>query len=323
MAGGAIKRENRYLREMKKIYLIISGLVLTAAVFGQQAPLSENYFMDKYSLMPSYAGNFNPGYLVTGYRSDWTGIKGGPKTFRLSFNDVFPFMSNAGYGGKIIMDKAGIFNQLYIMGSYSYKLKIVDKHFVMFGLSMGIYHNTINLLDYYNDPTYNIDPSLTSADIRSRIKFMSDFSVLYNWQNLEAGFLFSNISFGNASYKEVALKYNPLSNFQFHATYNYEISDKWAVEPLLLVRGGKYVRAQFEMAARVVYLKRVWSSLVYRDPGIFGIGIGGNIVKGLDISYNFNFASKVTMNAFNNHEFCLGFNIFDYVGKKKTVTGNQ
>lgn len=301
---------------MKRQVLILTILLLGASLRAQQIPLSESYFMDKYSLMPSYAGNFDPGYIVTGYRSDWSGIKGGPKTLRISYSDLLPFMKNAGYGGKIIYDKAGIFNQLYIMGSYSYKVKIVNEHFIMFGLSMGIYHNTINLLDYYNDPTYNIDPSLINQDIKSKIKFMSDVSVLYNWQNLEAGFLFSNISFGNVSYKEVALKYNPLSNFQFHATYNYDISDKWGVAPLMIIRGGKYVKAQFELAARAIYLKRIWGSIVFRDPGIFGFGIGGNIIKGLNISYNFNFASNVALGAFNNHEVCIGFNIADYLGKK-------
>jgi type IX secretion system PorP/SprF family membrane protein len=300
---------------MKRSIIVIAGFLIGISIYAQQTPLSENYFTDKYSLAPSYAGNFNPKYLVMGYRSDWTGIDGGPKTFRLSYNDVLPFMSNAGYGGKIIFDKAGIFNQLYIMGSYSYKLNVADDHFIMFGLSMGIYHNTINLLDYYNDPTYNIDPSLINQDIKSKIKFMSDFSVLYNWKGLETGFLFSNISFGDASYKEVDLKYNPLSNFQFHALYNYDFAEKWSLTPLLIIRGGKYIKSQLELATKVEYLNRIWSSLVFRDPGIFGIGIGGSITKGLTISYNFNFASNVEMSAFNNHEFAIGVNLATLINK--------
>jgi type IX secretion system PorP/SprF family membrane protein len=300
---------------MKRSIIVIAGFLIGISIYAQQTPLSENYFTDKYSLAPSYAGNFNPKYLVMGYRSDWTGIDGGPKTFRLSYNDVLPFMSNAGYGGKIIFDKAGIFNQLYIMGSYSYKLNVADDHFIMFGLSMGIYHNTINLLDYYNDPTYNIDPSLINQDIKSKIKFMSDFSVLYNWKGLETGFLFSNISFGDASYKEVDLKYNPLSNFQFHALYNYDFAQKWSLTPLLIIRGGKYIKSQLELATKVEYLNRIWSSLVFRDPGIFGIGIGGSITKGLTISYNFNFASNVEMSAFNNHEFAIGVNLATLINK--------
>jgi type IX secretion system PorP/SprF family membrane protein len=302
---------------MKRQILILSFLLIGATLFAQQIPLSENYFMDKYSLAPSYAGNFNPRYLIMGYRSDWSGISGGPKTLKFSYNDVFPFMQNAGWGGKIIYDKAGIFSQLYILGSYSYNLTVNEDHHIMFGLSAGFYKNRINLLDYYNDPNYTLDPSLINQDVKSKLKFMSDFSVLWAWQGVEAGVLFSNLSFGDASYKEVPLKYNPLSNFQFHATYLYNITENWDLTPLIIVRGGKYIKSQFELATQVMFMKKVWGSLVYRDPGVIGFGIGANIDNVFKIAYNFNLATNVVLGAFNNHEISIGINIFEYVTKPK------
>ena len=234
---------------MKKIFTILLAAFSGAILYAQQSPLSESYFLDKYNFAPSYAGNFNARYLFLGYRSDWTGVDGGPKTFRLSFNDVI--MQNAGYGAKVIYDKAGIFNQLYLMASYSYDLKIAEDHHIMFGLSAGIYHNSINLLEYYNDPDYDIDPALIQEDVSSKIKFMSDVSLVYSWKGLEIGGVFSNISFGNASYEDVNLKYNPLSNFQVYASYLNGISDTWDITPFVLVRGGRYVKTQFEVAAQV------------------------------------------------------------------------
>jgi type IX secretion system PorP/SprF family membrane protein len=301
---------------MKKLLTILSGTLIATTLYSQQIPLSENYFMDKYSLAPSYAGNYNPKYLITGYRSDWSGIDGGPKTFRMSYNDAFDFMPKAGYGGKIVYDKAGIFSQLYIMGSYSYKLQINNDHHIMFGISAGFYKNRLNLLDYYNDPKYTIDPSLISQDIKSRLKFMSDFSAVWTWKGAEAGFMFSNISFGDASYKDVNLKYNPLANFQFHATYLYSINSGWDIAPLAIVRGGKYIMSQFEIATQVMYMKKIWGSLAFRDPGVWGIGIGANIDRGLKVAYNFNLSSNVELGAFNNHEISLGINIFEYLSKK-------
>lgn len=301
---------------MKKVFIILTTLLTWAAANAQQSPLSEGYFMDKYSLAPSYAGNYNSKFLFLGFRSDWTGISGGPKSLRLSYNDVLPFMSNAGYGGKIVYDKAGIFSQLYVLGTYSYNLQVAEDHHVMFGLSMGIYHNTLNLLDYYNDPEYNIDPALVQQDINSKVKFMSDFSIVYKWKDLDAGFLFSNISFGDASYKEVDLKYNPLANFQFHASYLYNFAEGWDLSPLFIVRGGKYIKPQFEVASQVIWQKRFMASLVFRDPGVLGFGIGANIGSGLKVAYNFNFATNVAMGVFNNHEITLGINIFEYTSKK-------
>ncbi len=303
---------------MKKVLIILTTVLIGASSLqAQQSPLSENYFMDKYSLAPSYAGNYNPKYLIMGYRSDWTGIDGGPKTLRVSYNDLLPSMENAGVGGKLIYDKAGIFSQLYILGSYSYNLKVTEDHHVMFGLSMGIYRNRLNLLDYYNDPNYTIDPSLISQDINSKIKFMSDFSAVWTWKGVEAGLLFSNLSFGDASYKVADTKFNPVANYQFHSTYLYNINEEWDVSPLMIIRGGKNMKAQFELAAQAMYLKRFSASLVYRDPGILGFGFGAHIDKGLKIAYNFNLATNVALGAFNNHEISLGINIFEYLSKKE------
>jgi len=299
---------------MKKLFLIITGIVAIVAINAQQIPLSESYFLDKYSFAPSYAGNFNTRFLFAGYRSDWSGIAGGPKTLRLSFNDAF--MNNAGYGGKIIYDKAGIFKQLYVMGSYSYRLSVNDEHNILFGLSAGIYHNSINMQEYYNDPNYNIDPSLINQNVRSKIKFMSDFSLVWTWQGLEAGAMFSNINFGDAKYEDVNVIYKPLANFQFHTTYKWQAAENWDIIPLVIIRGGKYIQSQFEVAAQAMYQETVWGSLVFRDPGVIGAGAGVNIGRGLKIAYNFNFASNVELNIFNNHEVCLGVNLFEYFAAK-------
>jgi type IX secretion system PorP/SprF family membrane protein len=299
---------------MKKLIIVIIGIFSGVLLCAQQMPLSENYFLDKYSLSPSYAGNYNTKYLFMGYRSDWSGIDGGPKTLRLSYNDAF--MQNAGYGGKFIYDMAGIFKQIIILGTYSYRVKIAENHFIMFGLSVGFYSNTLDLIDYYNDPKYNIDPALLSADVTSKLKFMSEVSAVYKYKGIEAGFLFSNINFGDSKYQEVDVHYKPLANYQIHASYLYSISEKWDVSPLIILRGGKYIKSQFELASSVVYQKKIWASLLYRDPGIWGVGIGTNIGKGFKIGYNFNIASSVAARFYNNHEICIGINIFELTKSK-------
>lgn len=306
---------------MKKLLITLTAIISGAILYAQQMPLSENYFLDKYSLAPSYAGNFNTRYFFVGYRSDWSGIDGGPKTFRLSYNDHL--MQNAGYGGKFIYDKAGIFKQIIIMGSYSYKIKINDDHRIMFGISAGFYSNTLNLKDYYDDPTYNVDPALISANVTSKLKFMSDVSVVYTFKGLDAGFLFSNINFGDSKYQDIDVHYKPLANYQVHISYNYIVSDKWDINPLVILRGGKYIKSQLEIASSVVYEKSIWGSLLFRDPGIWGIGVGGNIIKGLKLGYNFNFASTVASRFYNNHEIVLGINFFEFSKTKEQKSSLQ
>ena len=308
---------------MKKTILYFIFLITINIASAQQTPITENYFLDKYSLAPSYAGNHNLQTLQMGYRSDWTGIDGGPKTTRLSYNDVFQFMKNAGYGGKIIFDKAGIFNQIYALASYSYNIPLNDDHNLIFGLSMGMYKNRLNLQDYFNDPGYSLDPALINKDIASKPKFMSDFSALWTWRGAEAGISFTNITINDVNYKEVNLKYKPLANFQFFGSYLWPVSDDVEIEPIVILRGGKYIRSQFEIASQVVYMKRFHGNLMYRDPGIIGAGAAISLDKGIQIGYNFNFATKIAMNAYNNHEITLGLKIFEFFNQKNRANDNS
>ncbi len=300
---------------MKRLFILITCLLTGVTIYAQQMPISENYFLDKYSLAPSYAGNYNKRFLFLGYRSDWSGVQGGPKTFRISYNDSF--MRNAGYGVKFIYDQAGIFKQTIFLGTYSYKAKVKEDNFILFGLSAGFYSNKLNLYEYYNDPTYSLDPSLVSSNLNSKLKFMSDVSIVYTGKGLDAGFLFSNINFGTAKYSEIQTRYKPLANYQLHASYSYTISGNWDITPLVVLRGGKYIQSQFDVAAKMEYVKKVWASILYRDAGIWGIGIGGNINKLVKIGYNFNFASKVASRFYNNHELSIGINLFELTKPKR------
>jgi type IX secretion system PorP/SprF family membrane protein len=298
---------------MKKTITALIIILFHGVIFAQQMPVSENYFMDKYSLSSSYAGHFNPGSFFTSFRSDWSGISGGPKTLRLSYSDMF--MTNAAWGGKIIYDKAGIFDQLYVTGTYSYSLTIVDEHKVLLALSAGIYHNKINFTDYYNNPNYNIDPVMIQQDVSSKVKFISDFSALYLFKGIEAGIMFANINFGDTKYNGVDVTYKPFVNYQVHAAYSLQINDRWIINPLAYIRGGKYITSQIGIASMVKYQNNVWGSLSFRDPGIWGFGFGSKIAKGIRFSYNFNFASSVPLSIYNTHEISIGVNLDDLVKK--------
>jgi len=298
---------------MKKLITALISILFHGVTIAQQMPVSENYFMDKYALSSSYAGHFNPGSFFTSFRSDWTGIAGGPKTLRLSYSNIF--MKNAAYGGKIIYDKAGIFDQLYVMGTYSYSLRIADEHKVLLALSAGIYHNKINFTDYYNNPNYNIDPVMIRQDVSSKLKFMSDFSALYLFKGIEAGVMFANINFGDVKYDEVDVTYKPFANYQLHVAYSYPVNDRWDINPLIYLRGGKFITSQVGIASMVKYQNNIWGSLSFRDPGIWGFGFGANITKGIRFSYNFNFATSVALNIYNNHEISIGVNINDLIKK--------
>jgi len=301
---------------MKKLIIILIGL-MPVVVFGQQFPFMEGYSINTFSLSPAYAGIHNSKTLFIDYRSDWSGLNGGPTTYQLSYNDKLN--EKIGLGGRFIYDKTDIFKQTLILGTYTYEVKVAEGHLINFGLSAGFFRNSIDLAKYFNDPTYVNDAVLIYGMEKSKLKFASDFSALYRYKQTEAGILFSNLMFGTAKYRNTDLRYKPLKNYLLHASYLFDIDDKWSVKPIVILRGGQNIPVQLEIAPTVTWNNRFWGTIVYRTGGIFGLGLGGEVYEGILVNYSYNLSSNIALNTFGSHQLSLGVRIFNFIKNKKVT----
>lgn len=301
---------------MKKLIIILIGL-MPVVVFGQQFPFMEGYSINTFSLSPAYAGIHNSKTLFIDYRSDWSGLNGGPTTYQLSYNDKLN--EKVGLGGRFIYDKTDIFKQTLILGTYTYEVKVAEGHLINFGLSAGFFRNSMDLAKYFNDPTYVNDAVLIYGMEKSKLKFASDFSALYRYKQTEAGILFSNLMFGTAKYRNTDLRYKPLKNYLLHASYLFDIDDKWSVKPIVILRGGQNIPVQFEIAPTVTWNNRFWGTIVYRTGGIFGLGLGGEVYEGILVNYSYNLSSNIALNTFGSHQLSLGVRIFNFIKNKKVT----
>lgn len=285
---------------------------MPALVLGQQFPAMEGYCVNPLNLSPAYAGIRNSKTLFLDYRSDWTGIDGGPKTYQLSYSSKFK--NRVGLGGRFIYDKTDIFKQTLILGTYTYEINFKEDNSLTFGLSAGLYRNSIDLTKYYNDPAYVQDLVLINGLQTSRIKFASDISILYKHKNIDAGIYFSNMMFGTAKYRNTDMTYKPLKNYLLHISYLIKLDDKWSVEPLAILRGGEHVPLQFEISPTAYWNNRFWGTAVVRSSGTIGFGLGGEIYKGLLLNYSYslnnNINSRMPANPFGSHQITLGIRLF-------------
>jgi type IX secretion system PorP/SprF family membrane protein len=316
---------------LKKGIIILIGL-LPILAFGQQFPFMEGYNINPFSLSPAYAGIYNNKTLFVDYRSDWSGIDGGPITYQLSYNDKFTgkkrlggdfiydqsdiFKHNIGFGGRLIYDKSDIFKQTLLLGTYTYEVEIVRGHRVNFGLSAGFYRNSIDFTKYYNDPDYVQDMALINGQDKSKIKFATDVSALYRFKEIEAGIFFSNVMFGTVRYRNTDMKYKPLKNYLLHASYLYTVDNRWSVKPTLILRGGQNIPLQVEISPTVTWNNRFWGTMLFRTGGILGIGIGGEVYNGIMLNYSYNLSTNVVLNAFGSHQLTLGVKIFKFLNDK-------
>ena len=312
-----IKIRNLKISGMKKI-IIIFVIFIPRVVLGQQFPFMEAYNVNPYSLSSAYAGIHNPKTLFMDYRSDWSGIEGGPKTYQLSYNGKFK--NRVGLGGRFIYDKTDIFKQTLILLSYTYEVKVKEDHTINFGLSAGLYRNSIDLSKYYNDPGYVQDMVLIYGYQKSNIKFATDISVLYRYKELESGMLFSNVMFGPARYGNTDMTYKPFKNYLLHTSYLFTLDERWSIKPTFILRGGQQIPVQLEISPTIMWNDRFWGSILFRTGGIMGLGLGGEVCKGILLNYSYNLNNNVNatipVNAFGSHQLTLGVRIFGSSGDK-------
>lgn len=296
---------------MKKILFTSVFLLITAFLNAQQFPFLEGHNMNPYSLSPSYAGLHNYKTLFMEYRSDWSGISGGPSTMQMSYNDRYS--EKVGFGARFILDKTDIFRQSLILGTYTYEIKIAEEHIVNLGLSAGFFRNSIDLAKYYNNPDFVDDNVLMYGREKSKLKFASDFSALYRYNKVNAGILFSNIMIGTAKYRDTDLTYKPFRNYLVHASYEFIIDSKWSVTPLAIFRDGRNVPVQFELSPSVYWDERFWGNVLFRTGGIFGLGFGGEVYKGLLVNYSYNLSSGIALNTYGSHQISLGVRLSEFL----------
>jgi type IX secretion system PorP/SprF family membrane protein len=298
----------------KSVYLSVM-LFITATLSAQQFPFMEGYNVNPFSLSPAFAGIHNSKTLFLDYRSDWSGLEGGPTTYQLSYNTSL--YKKVGVGARFIYDKTDIFKQTLILGTYTYEIKLAGKHYINLGLSAGFYKNSIDLAKYFNNPDFVNDQALISGVEKSKIKFVSDISLLYRIGNFESGVLFSNLMFGSAKYNNLEVSYKPFKNYLLHAGYNFQVTDRWDMKPFILWRAGEHTPGMVEMAASVTYNKRVWATALYRTAGIWGLGAGAELFEGVLVNYSYNMSTGVALNIFGSHQVTLGFRLFKPAPKAK------
>jgi len=121
------------------------------------------------------------------------------------------------------------------------------------------------------------------------------------------------------------MTYKPFKNYLLHASYLFNLDDKWSVKPGMVFRGGQHVPVQFDVSATVTWNERFWITTLIRTSGILGVGLGGEIYKGILLNYSYdlsnNLNSTVPINTFGSHQLTLGIRIFNFL-KGKNIEGS-
>jgi len=319
---------------LKKILVVvlISGLYWPS--MAQNRPQFTLYNLNTFLINPAVTGAEEHGDLRIGYRNQWQGISGAPKTYYASFHTPLgikvlksrsreqgykldPFAKAAsnrpstiahhGIGGAVISDKIGAFTHTQISVAYAYHLSLTEEVALSAGVNVGYAQNSIDYDEviFENDQ----DPILGQGVERDNGVDGSFGLMLYG----------SNFYAGVAALKKFSKGFEVNSNeftsdqqlyVMINAGYKWTLSREFALMPNLLVRMPQDAPISFDVGVTAAYRDRIWLGASYRnDRSILGLmRIGVNDMIDLGYSYDFS-TNEVSDLGTGSHELVLGIKL--------------
>ena len=292
---------------MKKLFIITLGIFIAVNVSAQQLSMYSQYYWNDYVINPGFTGIKNAPRVQFGYRNQWSGFQGSPKTYTVG-GHVGLNKQNMGLGGMIFSDdQGGAIRQNGVMLNYSYQLKLNQNS----GLSFGV-AGILNQYGFNGSQIQNINPDATlQANVTQLIPDMN-FGVVYHLNNQ----LFIGLA-ANQLVQSRLNKFNTggvnLSENQLIRHYNLsascvkELNPKLDIEPYVLLRSTFIKAPQWELGGKVNYNKLVFGGLSYRSNESV-IGLVGVNYQNFMLAYSYDFTLSAIRNySSGSHEILLAY----------------
>jgi type IX secretion system PorP/SprF family membrane protein len=174
----------------RTIISAVTLLLLTAAqqVKAQVSPFQAIYYQNPYLYNPATAG-INSGLTInTGYRQQWSGFPGAPKTG--AFTAEYQASDNVGLGLNISDERAGLIRQTRVMGTYAYRIRLGERNQQLhFGLSFGIDDARVD----YNSINGDATDGQVAQYNQLNAYVDGDFGIAYTNNNLYIGAAVPNL----------------------------------------------------------------------------------------------------------------------------------
>jgi type IX secretion system PorP/SprF family membrane protein len=269
---------------MRRLLLCLFILSSVSAI-AQDISNFTQFFINPYTLNPSYAGVEGRLALFAGYRKQWTSIEGAPTISNFSLHA--PISNSLNFGLSVTSDKRGIAQVSAGMATIGYNAIIDKETSVRFGLSAGYGFNNVNYANAnVGDPN---DPVLTNLMAKNSF-LIGNAGLSFHKKTFHAGVALPNIFqpvYLSKGFAVTALK--PFQSVVVHASNRFYVNgkDQTVFEPYLIYRLNSGLPSQLEAAAVVHLQNTMWLGASYKQQfGISGL-IGFKIQNQFAVGFSY------------------------------------
>jgi type IX secretion system PorP/SprF family membrane protein len=280
--------------------------------YAQQEPLYTQYMFNPLNYNPAYAGSKSVLGAALVYRNQWMGIEDSPNTLTFSIHSPLK-NKNMGVGFEVTHDEVGPTSNLWVQGSYAYRVKVsrISKGKLGFGLKAGLYRSSYDWskISYKDSDDGNVGTTPETFTVP-----VFDFGLYYHRTNQS----YAGLSVKNLNSPKYGLE-NPDRTSTLEAklytqlalTYGkiIEINERVVFRPSLLARTTFYSKPVADVNLSLLFDQIFWVGLSLRInqeiAAVVEYEISEQLKFGLSYDYGFNSLSTYSNGSI---EVFLGFN---------------
>lgn len=326
----------------QRTILFFVGLILWAnCLSAQQRPQFTQYMLNNFLQNPAIAGAYDYADLRLGFRNQWSGFEGAPRTLSLSGHTPINFggaNSRAplptigtnydetkeargrtmqrggnsgirhGVGGMLFYDETQAMNRFMVYGSYALHIP-VRTFYVSLGLHAGVMQYRQN-----NDRLNPLNPNDPAVGTGVSTSLIPDLGLglwVYN-DRFFGGAAFNQVLQNELSYSDVSI--GPQNKLLMHyfltGGYRFELSEQIDFIPSLMLKILEASPASWDINARFVYKNFIWLGGSYRHEDAVSGLLGFHLTNALSFNYSYDYTLS-GLSDFNSgtHEISIGFKL--------------
>lgn len=290
---------------MKRVLIIMIGLLSAGVLCAQQQTLYSNYLLNPYLYNPAYAGAVEGNQFSVGYRNQWVGFDGAPKTYMASGFGNLKKKPKMVIGGMVTTERIGLLQRTSFYGTYTYILKINKKANINFGLGIGGIQHKVRV---YDARPFDRDDNFMGSDVLNAFAFDANAGFHFYTKNFFLGF--SDQQMPNSKILWDNSNGRNTNHFYAYTGYNFALDGKrdWIIQPSILARTNSPAPYQLEYMAKVLYQEMIWLGFGYRHKSSASFLLGCKINNEFVFGYSYDFTlSSIRNYSSGTHELLLSY----------------
>lgn len=305
---------------MMKRLPIIFFVLISFHVFAQQQIQVSQYMLNQYVVNPAVGGTAEFVEAAAGYRAQWIGLEGSPRTFYMSVHSPIkkaPKHVNwkgkknyfHGIGAYVNVDQIGLLSRTSVYGSYAYNMGINKKIRWSTGMFLGFQQHRI---DGSGIVMKGFDNALPDYDINKMMPDVTLGTWLYS-ADWYAGISSTQILRNRLDYSVDNPNSGEIGRLKSHFFITagtripfYHKEFEWI--PSIMVKKVHPAPFSIDLNSKFKYKKMYWAGVSYRSNDALVFLLGITVAKSLHIGYSFD-APITDLRKYQgtSHEFVIGY----------------